>query len=177
MKASNYIKGMNRRRFIQSLAAVFSLPALPSISLGTASAAMPSAVAVPAHARSWAIYMSRLHGECPPHALQTIVNVSASDAKKYVSQLIAEGAIKPGPILQKPVSEITKTNEDSLLGKFKKRLEMKAQAESEDVDIDEKPDSAEFCDGDVELPDACKQIMVKDNIVKMEKDPKHTMTQ
>ena len=160
---------MNRRRFIQSLAALVSLPALPAISFGAASAPIPSAVAVPAHARSWAIYMSRLHGECPPHALQTIMNVSASDAKKYVSQLIAEGAIKPGPILQKPVSEITKTNEDSLLGKFKKRLEMKAHAESEDVDIDERPDSFEFCDSDMELPNACRQFTVKDNIVEMEK--------
>lgn len=126
---------MNRRRFIQSLAAVFTLPTNASLSLRPAAAAITTATAVPAHARSWAIYMSTLHGECTPQTLQNLLNIPPLDAKKYVTQLVAEGAIKPIPHLRKTVSEIVKTDEDSLLDKFKNRLEMKAEKDgSEDGD-------------------------------------------
>ncbi|MEP4334790.1 MAG: hypothetical protein ABJ360_00090, partial [Roseobacter sp.] len=53
-----YIEVMNRRSFTQSLVAVFSLPANPALSLQSVTTALPAAAAVPAHARSWAVYMS-----------------------------------------------------------------------------------------------------------------------
>jgi len=125
-----YISTMNRRRFTQSLAAVLSLPAMPSLALrSTATAAVPAAAAVPTQARFWAIYISALHGDCPPQTLQTLLNVPAQEAKSYLSQLIAEGVIKPNPLLKNTVRELVKTDQDSVIDRFKKRLEMKAQKE------------------------------------------------
>ena len=120
---------MNRRRFLQSIAAVFSLPAMPSLSIGSTATASTAVSAVPTQARFWAIYMSGLHGECPPHALQSILNIPAVDAKKYVTQLVTEGVIKPNPLLQRSVSKLVKTDDDSLFAKVKKRLEMKSEAQ------------------------------------------------
>jgi hypothetical protein len=67
---------MNRRSFIQSVAALVSLPANPLLSLQPAGAAVCAAASVPAEARSWAIYMHNLHGECPPRALKSLLNIS-----------------------------------------------------------------------------------------------------
>lgn len=119
---------MNRRHFIQSLAAVFSLPANPAFSLQSATAAIPTAAAVPANARFWAIYISALHGECTPKALQNMVKIPASDAQHYISQLITDGVIKPNPLLRSAVSDIIKNNDDSLFNKIKKRLDKKTEA-------------------------------------------------
>ena len=86
---------MDRRTFIQSLAALLSLPANPVASLRSATAALPAATVVPTKARSWAAYISALHGECTPQTLQNLLHIPEVDAKKYVSQLIVEGIIKP----------------------------------------------------------------------------------
>ena len=123
-----YIKPMNRRRFLQSLAAVFTLPAGASLSLPSISAVAPAAVAVPTKARFWAIYMSSLHGECTPQTLQNLLHIPGSDAKKYVGQLIADGVIKPNPLLKQSVSKIMQGKDDTLLDKVKKRSEMKSDA-------------------------------------------------
>ena len=136
---------------------MFSLPALPSLSLGAAQTALPTAVAVPAHARSWAVYMSLLHGECRPQVLQNMLNIPAGDAKRYVAQLIAEGAIKPNPILQSVVSDYTKTDKNGLLEKLKERLEMKKQTQFEMNEVRDQPDDAESLDAEMQLSeDTCE---------------------
>lgn len=118
---------MKRRRFIQSLVAVFSLPGSATLSLRSASAALPAASAVPTKARFWAVYMSGLHGECTPQTLQNLLHIPEVDARRYVSQLIADGVIKPNPLLQKSVSKLLRPTEDSPLETLKKRLDMKAR--------------------------------------------------
>jgi len=55
---------MNRREFTKSLAAAFTLPALP---LPAISAAQP--VTVTKAARFWAIYMTHMHGDVTPGML------------------------------------------------------------------------------------------------------------
>ena len=125
---------MNRRTFIQSLAAVLSLPAKPVASLRSATPALPSATVVPAKARSWATYISALHGDCTPQTLQNLLHIPEVDAKKYIGQLIVEGIIKPNTLLQSSVSNLAKTKDDSLLEKVKHRLEMKTQAELEGME-------------------------------------------
>ncbi len=148
-----YMIGMNKRRFIQSLVAVFSLPANPILSLRSATVAIPTAMAVPARARSWAVYISALHGECTPQTLQNLLHIREVDAKKYIIQLIAEGVIKPNPLLQRSVSKLLKTNDDSLLDKVKKRLEMKARTELEEMETCETVDASECLDAEAELLD------------------------
>lgn len=118
---------MNRRSFIQSLAALVSLPANPLLSLKPAGAAVSAAAAVPAEARSWAIYMHNLHGECPPMALKSLLNISEVDARRYVSHLIADGVLKPNPMLQKSVRRLLNTGEDSLRDRVEQRLDTQAR--------------------------------------------------
>ncbi len=141
---------MNRRRFLQSVAAVFTLPALPGLSFGTSAAVPSAAVTVPTQARFWAIYMSGLHGECPPHALQTLLNIPAAEAKSYVTQLVSEGVIKPNPLLQRSVSKLVKTDDDSLLGRVKKRLEMKSEAQQPEPELVEPTDEVEWLEAEHE---------------------------
>lgn len=138
-----YIMVMNRRRFIQSLAAMFTLPATPALSLPAAGAAAPTIAAVPANARFWAVYISALHGECTPRALQNMLKIPASDAQNYLAQLVADGVIKPNPLLRHAASELIKPKEDSLWNKLKERMDMKAQAESEPVAETEMPETFE----------------------------------
>lgn len=154
---------MNRRRFIQSVVAVLSLPAAPALSFRAATSALPAAAAVPAQARSWAIYMSTLHGECTPQTLQNLLNIPAADARSYVTQLIADGALKPNPLLQKSVSELVKTKDGNLFDKFKRRLEMKAQTETEELKTVEVAEASEDLDIDMEP---------LDNDVELGLDPK-----
>ncbi len=149
---------MNRRHFIQSLVAVLSLPASTSFSLQTAFAGLPTAAAVPAQARTWAVYMSTLHGECTPQALQSMLNISAVEAKKYVTQLVADGVIKQNPLLQKSVSEFVSTRDDSLFNKVKKRLEMKAQAGSDEIKAIEQDDQSEYLDTETELDGDLREV-------------------
>lgn len=149
---------MKRRTFIQSLAALVSLPATPALSLGSAATVAPAATAVPAQARFWSIYMSALHGDCPPHALQAMTNISATDAKRYVTQLIAEGVIKPNPLMQNSISKALKTKDDGLLEKVKKRSEMKAQANSGEVKIAEAVETTDDLDDEVEVLDALDDV-------------------
>lgn len=131
---------MNRRNFIQSLAALVSLPANPLLSLQPAGAAVSAAAAVPAEARSWAIYMHNLHGECPPMALKSLLNISEVDARRYVSHLIADGVLKPNPMLQKSVRNLLKTGEDSLRDRVEQRLDMETR---ETAAPDRAPETAE----------------------------------
>jgi len=168
---------MNRRRFIQSLAAVLSLPANATLSLRSATAALPTAAAVPANARFWAIYMSALHGECTPKTLQNLLHIPEVDAKKYVSHLIADGVIKPNPLLQRSVSNFVKSNDESLLDKVKKRFEMKGQAEAEEgeacetADAAEGPDAEERFVDDVsedDLPEDDLEVVAEEESVELE---------
>lgn len=149
---------MKRRTFIQSLAALVSLPATPALSLGSATTVAPAATAVPAQARFWSIYMSALHGDCPPHALQAMTNISATDAKKYVTQLIAEGVIKPNPLMQNSVSKVLKTKDEGLLEKVKQRSEMKAQAKSKEIKIAEAVEATDDLDEEVQVLDELDDV-------------------
>lgn len=149
---------MNRRSFIQSLVAVFSLPASPTVSLRAAPTALPAAAAVPAQARSWAVYMSTLHGECTPRALQSMLNIPEIDAKRYLSRLIADGVLKPNPLLQRSVSGFAKTIDNSPLDKIKNRLDMKAQAEPEPLESRETADAIESLDNGEEMPEAPAEV-------------------
>ena len=142
---------MNRRRFLQSLAAVFSLPAASAIPLQPAAAAIPSAAAVPTQARFWAVYMSALHGECTPKTLQNLLHIPEMDAKRYVSQLIADGVIKPNPLLQRTVSNVLEARDENLLDKAKKRLEMKAEGEGGISHKYELTETADTLEGEAEL--------------------------
>ena len=153
-----YIVVMNRRRFIQSLVAVFSLPANPALSLQSVTTALPAAAAVPAHARSWAVYMSALHGECTPRTLQNLLNIPEIDAKRYVSRLIADGVLKPHPLLQKSVSEIVKTIENSPLDRVKRRFDMKARAEPEQLEDRDPADAIECLDNRAEMPEDLPEV-------------------
>jgi len=147
---ASYIKPMNRRRFIQSLAAVFSLPAAPTLSLGSATAAVPTAAAVPAQARFWSIYMTALHGECTPQTLQNLLHIPEVDAKRYVGQLIADGVIKPNPLLQNTVSELVKPNDESLIDKVKKRFDKSKQSKTERLDVVDTAETPENLDDKTE---------------------------
>ncbi len=110
--------------------------------------------------------MSTLHGECPPHALQSMLNISAGDAKRYVSQLIAEGVIKPNPLLHRSVSKLIKSNDDGLLDRIKKRLEMKTQSQADEPQILEDCDSPDCTNHDAspleEFPDAGLEAINED---------------
>jgi len=110
-------------------------------------------MAVPARARSWAVYISALHGECTPQTLQNLLHIPEVDAKKYISQLIADGAIKSNPLLQRSVSKFVESNDDSLLDKVKKRLEMKARSELEETETCEAVDASEGLDAEAEVLD------------------------
>ncbi|MGI9351528.1 MAG: hypothetical protein ACR2O3_08190 [Rhizobiaceae bacterium] len=142
---------MNRRTFIQSLVAVFFLPANPIASLRSATATFPAASVVPAKARSWAVYISALHGECTPQTLQNLLHIPEVDAKKYISQLIVDGIIKPNTFLQSSISNLVKTKDDNLLDKVKYRLEMKTQAELEGMETCETAGITERLDVDAVL--------------------------
>ena len=151
------MNGMNRRRFLQSLAAVISLPAGAGLSLKPATAALPTAAAVPAKARFWAIYMSGLHGECTPQTLQNLLHIPEVDAKKYISHLIADGVIKPNPLLQKSVSKVLQSTEDGLFDKVKKRLDMKRQIESDTEETSETVDPAEHLDSEMNVAEGTSE--------------------
>jgi len=128
---------MKRRTFIQSLAAALALPAGGALPLRAATTALPTAAAaVPTKARFWAIYMSSLHGECTPQTLHNLLHIPKVDAKRYVSQLIADGVIKPNPLLQRTAAELVKSKNENLLDKVKKRSEMKAKAKADKPPLD-----------------------------------------
>lgn len=124
----SYICGMNRRSFIQSLAAVFSLPALPLTSLRPVAAGIPAAADVPARVKSWAVYMANLHGDCTPLTLHRLLHIPETDAAQYVSRLVADGVLKSNPAMHEAARNLARPLEDNLLDE---RLEMTAQAEPE----------------------------------------------
>lgn len=168
MNDTPYITVMNRRSFIQSLVAVFSLPASPALSLQSVTTALPAAAAVPAQARSWAVYMSTLHGECTPRALQSMLNIPEIDAKRYISRLIADGVLKPNPLLQTSVSEIAKTIDNSPLDKVKRRLDMKARAEADRLETCDPADAIDCPDNGADMPEDLAGV---DPAVAAEDDP------
>jgi hypothetical protein len=102
--------------------------------------------------------MSALHGDCPPHALQAMTNISATDAKRYVTQLIAEGVIKPNPLMQNSVSKVLKPKDEGLMDKVKQRSEMKAQAKSGEVKIAEAVEGTDDLDDGVEVLDELEDV-------------------
>jgi len=182
---------MKRRIFIQSLAAAFSLPAVGALPMQSAAASLPTAAAaVPTKARFWAIYMSSLHGECTPQTLHNLLHIPKTDAKRYVSQLIADGVIKPNPLLQRTATELVKSKNENLLDKVKKRSEMKAQAKANKTPIDkaeiskavdatddtyeEVAYSEEFSDG--ELEDAIDDLQLEGESTYMETDAENDIT-
>jgi hypothetical protein len=89
---------MNRRQFTASLAALAAAPALPAKALASVSAAIPNP------ARFWAIYMSHLHGTCPPAVLAKVTGVSPSIARGYLSRLVAEGVLTPTKVVARAVT-------------------------------------------------------------------------
>ena len=150
---------MKRRTFIQSFAAALSLPMGATLPLRSATAVLPTAAAaVPTKARFWAIYMSSLHGECTPQTLHNLLHIPKVDANRYVSQLIADGVIKPNPLLQKSVSQVLKAKDENLIDKFKKRSDMKAQAGSEKLEIQEASKAIELEDDEAESKDELLEI-------------------
>lgn len=156
MRGRSYIMGMNRRRFLQSLAAIVSAPAMPAFSMPSISVAAQSAATVPANARFWAIYMSGLHGDCTPQALQNMLNISASDAQRYVSQLVADGVIKPNPLLKRTVSHLLETEDQSLFDKIKRRFEMKSEEQTKSEGVmprEQLSDVSDTADAAIEHPE------------------------
>lgn len=167
---------MKRRTFIQSLAAVMTLPSAGALPLRSATAALPTAAAaVPTKARFWAIYMSSLHGECTPQTLHNLLHIPKVDAKRYVSQLIADGVIKPNPLLQRTATELVKGKNENLIEKVKKRSEMKAKAKAEKLEVCEAVEaetsveeveySEEFCEGalDTSIEDQLVEVESQEN--------------
>lgn len=127
---------MKRRSFLKSVVALVSFPAMPKFPVLAAPVVPATAVAVPTKARFWAIYMSSLRGECTPETLQTMLKIPAVDAKNYITQLIADGVIKPNPMAHTAVSQIVKGRKSNIFDKLKSRLEMKrnsTKAEAEDL--------------------------------------------
>ena len=121
---------MKRRLFLQFFGTALTLPGLPGLPMPTAAKASPVVTTVPAQARSWAIYMSTLHGECTPQALQTMVNISASEARNTLTQLVAEGVIKANPLLQKSVANLTRVEKGDWFQRLKSRLDLKTHQTS-----------------------------------------------
>lgn len=167
---------MKRRTFIQSLAAALSMPAAGSLTVTSASASVPTAAAaVPTKARFWAIYMSSLHGECTPQTLHNLLHIPKVDAKRYVSQLIADGVIKPNPLLQKTAAELVKSKNENLLEKVKKRSEMKAKAKTEPLDVHKVKGTLE--NENQQKVDANDTDLELDDNIENERDEKNTLDQ
>lgn len=163
---------MKRRTFIQSLAAVFTLPTVGALPLQSAAASIPTAAAaVPTKARFWAIYMSSLHGECTPQTLHNLLNIPKVDANKYIGQLIADGVIKPNPLLQRTATELVKSKNENVLDKIKKRSEMKSKAKAGKLEINETVEG-ELCEMEVkyteEFSDSDFETSIEDQLVEVE---------
>lgn len=143
---------MNRRKFIQSLAAVFALPAAPKLAVGSVGMAAPAVATVPKQARFWAIYMSALHGECTPQTLQNLLHIPEADSKRYVSQLITDGVIKPNPLLENAVSELVRPKDESFAQQVNRRFEKKETTEPVKLEVQEEagPECNSDQDADVD---------------------------
>jgi hypothetical protein len=139
---------MNRRSFIQSLAAVFALPAMPLTSLRPVAAGIPAAADVPARVKSWAVYMSDLHGECTPLTLQRLLHIPEADAKSYVGRLIADGVLRPNPLLQQSLRKLASPDEGNLPDTVVERLEVNPERPSTEVDAADQPQAALDADRD-----------------------------
>ena len=150
----SYIYCMNRRSFIQSLTAALSLPANPLLSLRPAAVAMPAAVEVPVRVKSWAVYMSNLHGECTPLTLQRLLHIPEADAKTFVSRLIADGVLRPNPVMQEAARKLLKPREDHLLDEVESCPEPTTEAEPSEVAMSESTDTGDVPDAEVKLQEA-----------------------
>lgn len=157
------MENMNRRRFIQSIAVAFSLPAASNFTFRTATAAVPKATVVPAQVRSWAIYLSTLHGECTPVALQNLLNIPAVDAKNYVTQLAADGVIRSHPLLQKSAYRVARTKDSGIFDKLKKRLELKAQTDPNEIESARTSDSIDALDPGVDLEEDAAESQLENS--------------
>jgi len=137
---------MNRRTFIQSLAASLALPAVPALSLKQVAAALPaaapssaasaSAAAMATKARFWAIYMHGVQGHCTPATLSTVLGIPESQARRYVTRLVADGVIRPNPLLKKATAKAAKTVEkkaDAVLAKMEEYVGWQWEDEGEVV--------------------------------------------
>jgi len=108
--------------------------------------------------------MSGLHGECPPHALQSLLGISQSDANRYVSQLIAEGIIKPSPVLQQSASRVLNGKEDSVFDKVKKRFDMKSKAKTGELKVCETIEATDCVDAVEETPENVSETTNKNKL-------------
>ena len=68
--------------------------------------------------------MSNLHGECTPLALQRLLHIPEADAKTYVGRLIADGVLRPGPMLRESMRKLVTQGQDGLLDGFEEPLEV-----------------------------------------------------
>jgi hypothetical protein len=144
---------MNRRSFIQSLAAVFSLPAMPLTSLRPVAAGIPAAADVPARVKSWAVYMSNLHGDCTPLTLHRLLHIPEADATHYVRRLIADGVLKPNPLLQQSLRKLATPEEGNLPDAAGERLEFIEEAPSCEVEAHEEEATGDAPGDAATLPD------------------------
>ena len=123
-----HIGDMDRRTFTQSLAALCAVPAVP---LTAAAAPVATVASVPSQARFWAIYMSGLHGTCTPRALEVMLNIPSAQAKGYLSQLMAQGVIKPSGLTTGLEAHRVATNRSKLV----ERVKEKVFDSKEDLDV------------------------------------------
>lgn len=124
---------MKRRMFMGSLAAIAAVPALPALP-----AASAPAIAVPTQARFWAIYMSALHGQCTPRTLQVALNIPAAEAKGYITQLIADGVIKPNRFAKAAFKEVMSRKPSKLVEKAKDKIDQKVD---DFLNVDDEPEA------------------------------------
>ncbi|MGB7285527.1 MAG: hypothetical protein WBC71_01210, partial [Salaquimonas sp.] len=118
-----YILFMNRRSFIQSLAAALALPAAPALTLKATAlpAAAPHAAAATAlatKARFWTIYMYGLHGNCTPATLSTMLNIPETQARGFLKNLIADGTIRPHALLRNSLTKTMKSESEGVVEKL-----------------------------------------------------------
>lgn len=131
-----YMGFMNRRKFIQSLAAAIALPVAPVHLLRPAVAALPaatpmvtaSAAAVATKARFWTIYMYGLHGNCTPATLSTMLNIPETQARGFLNNLVADGTIRHEALLRNSLTKAMRTEGTAPNSELQKRVDMKQEA-------------------------------------------------
>ena len=148
---------MNRRSFIQSLAAAFSLPANPLLLLRPATAAIPAVVEVPVRVKSWAVYMSNLHGDCTPLTLHRLLHIPEADATRYVNRLIADGVLKPNGLVQESLRNLVKSREGRLMDELESQLEMQTPDDEADQNAPSDDQVVEELTLEADLPESAAE--------------------
>lgn len=120
---------MNRREFTKSLAAAFTLPALP---LPAISAAQP--VTVTKAARFWAIYMTHMHGDVTPGMLTQMTGLDPVQTTAIRTKLIADKVISPTGFIRKSLATETITRSEQHIQDTLKRVKPTEKIETQDFD-------------------------------------------